>query len=180
MQYYAINNKSEAFDLKHYGVLGMKWGVIRWRKNLESAHKTGNTDKAIKSVKKLEKHKTKIINKMDEYDKQLLKLKQEATKHQKKREKIANYEYKIAKNTLKSIKSDDDKKQEKLANKNIRLNSKIATLQNEIKETEDAIQDLTVTKSLFSDYLSMIDESLSTTGKEYVKMLQKQEEEEGD
>lgn len=169
LNYYAVNTNEET--LQHYGVLGMKWGVIRWRKNLESAHKKGNVDKAVKSVEKLQKHKSKIEKKISKYDKELLELKEEATKNQDKRKKISKYEYKVAKNNLKSARTDNESKQEKLANKNVRLNAKIATLENEIKETELAISDLEITKSLYSDYLSMADESLSTTGKDYVRAL---------
>lgn len=175
LNYYAVNTDEET--LQHYGVKGMRWGVIRWRKKLESAHEKGDTEKAIKAVQKLQKHKQKITNKISDYNEELLEWKEEATKNQSKRDKISRLEYKVAKNNLKSVRTDDEAKQERLSNKNIRLNAKIATLQNEIKETEEAISDLTITRDLYSEWLSLVDESLSTTGKKYVKELERREKE---
>lgn len=58
-------------ELEHYGVLGMKWGVRRARKQLSRATTSEQRDKA---VAKLNKHRTKASNKVAKLEKKLPKL----------------------------------------------------------------------------------------------------------
>lgn len=64
-----MNNQNE---LKHYGVLGMKWGVRRARNTLNSSE--SSTESKQKAVNSLQKHKTKINKKLTSLDKQRTKL----------------------------------------------------------------------------------------------------------
>lgn len=64
-------------ELKHYGVVGMKWGVRRATRSLEKAKQTGNVKKKEKALNRLDKHKTKITKKLASLDKEHKSLKKE-------------------------------------------------------------------------------------------------------
>lgn len=53
-------------ELKHYGVMGMRWGVHRATRALSNATSTKQRDKAISS---LNSHRTKSVNKIAQLQK---------------------------------------------------------------------------------------------------------------
>lgn len=64
-------------ELKHYGILGMRWGVRRSRKQLE---RTSTSEQRSKAISNLEKHKEKGTAKVAKLEKKGAKLEKKKDK----------------------------------------------------------------------------------------------------
>lgn len=128
MDYYYGNYSSENY-LRHYGVLGMKWGVIRSLKSWNNA-----TDKAskVKAANSLQKHHNKITSKITTLDAKTKKLGQKKFKFETKtKPKIAKYSTKAIKLENKAYKMGVGKmeKAKKLEGKARKLDKKASKLE---------------------------------------------------
>ena len=65
-------------ELHHYGIIGMRWGVRRSKKELARAQNTSERDEA---VSKLNKHREKGTNKIDSLRKQNARLQSKAARN---------------------------------------------------------------------------------------------------
>ena len=74
MSDYVIENG----ELKHYGVIGQKWGIIRAKRQLARA--TTHEGK-VKAVAKLQKHRGKTINKLSKLDVKREHIQKQVDKH---------------------------------------------------------------------------------------------------
>lgn len=167
MDYYYGNYSSENY-LKHYGVLGMKWGVHRALKSWDSA---SDKSSKIKAANSLQKHHNKITNKISNLDTKTTKLSKKKFKYetktapkiaklQKKSLKLTNKSYKVGVRNLDKAKKLEAKarkkdiKASKLELKSAKLNSKIIKTQAQ--------------KAVFKQYLNKVDGVLLNSGKKYV------------
>ena len=128
MDYYYGNYSSENY-LRHYGVLGMKWGVHR-------ALKVGHiaTDKAskVQAANSLQKHHNKITSKITTLDTKTQKLGKKKFKYETKtKPKIAKYSTKAIKLENKAYKMGVGKmeKAKKLEGKARKLDKKASKLE---------------------------------------------------
>lgn len=156
-------------ELKHYGVLGMKWGVRRATKSLSSAKTSGDKEKAMKALSSLEKHRGKI-------DKKLTKLNEDRKSLEKKNYKAitkgnvkaAKYEKKAAKLEAKSLKTWSNEKSYKLDKKAAKLNIKAAKIKADATKVKSKIEKNEKLKKTYSSYLSSVDKTLVDNGKKFI------------
>lgn len=139
-------------ELKHYGVLGMKWGVHRAR----NAAVSGNSDRA-KSL--YSKHYAKASKKIDKLNKKSVKQNLKAAKLSKKAFKLENKAYKY----------DDMNSWDKSRRKTEKANKK------KLKSAKKAKKAFKWTKKMertFSDVrISDISQESINKGKKYTYML---------
>lgn len=153
-----MNNDKE---LKRYGVVGMKWGVRRAKKNLSSATTAESKKKA---VAKLEKHRAKATKEVTKLNKRRVVLQDEADKHIQNTEiKAAKLQKKAAKATKKAYNglfySNDER--QALLFKAERLNAKADNLIAKSKMNKAKIAENEMLIGRFNEGIDTIDRTLA-------------------
>lgn len=153
-------------ELYHYGVLGMKWGVRRNTKRLNS----GDSAKSAKGAKALEKHRTKASNEITKLKKTNSKLE---TRHEnniirlqpmaaKLNREAANYRRKAGKRFISNSKA------QKYLTKAYVKETKAKDLLARANETKAKIEKNKMLITMFERGISNIDTALTSRGTEYV------------
>lgn len=152
-------------ELMHYGVLGMKWGVHRALRSYGSATTDAQKSKATNS---LNKHKTKINNKLSSLDAKGVKLQKRAERNDiKTKSKTAYLEQQASKYRLKSELARSPKKSQTYRRKAAQLDVKANSLKRAMAKTEAKIAKNEKLKRIFNENLSAIDKALIDNGKKY-------------
>lgn len=89
-----MSNRSYSDDLYHYGIIGMRWGVRRSKKQLVSARNASERDEA---VSKLNEHREKGVNKIDSLRKRDVWLQKQVVRNETK---ASNYAKKAARERM--------------------------------------------------------------------------------
>ena len=165
LEYY--NNPNE---LRHYGVLGMKWGVHRATKQLSKAT---TADQRGRAISKLNKHRTKATNKIAQLGKKHVKLQRD-------------YDANIIKTNVKAGKLDakaakyenkrygmfvSQKKSEQYAYKAAKYKAQAERLKTLSAKTEARLRSNEKTTELFKRGVSTIDAALVSAGEKRLKSI---------
>lgn len=167
MEYYG-NYSSENY-LKHYGVLGMKWGVHR---AMSSWNKATTTDQKKSAVASLQKHHNKITTKMNSLTNKANKLGQKKYRYETRtKPKIAKLQEKSIKLTNKSYKVGVHNldKAKKLENKARALDIKASEMETKGAKMNSKIIKTNAKKLIYGRYLNEVDSVLLGSGKKYVE-----------
>lgn len=157
-------------ELKHYGVLGMRWGVKRATKKLQSARSSGNKEGERSAIASLNKHRGKITKKLEGLNKEGATLAKKGFKVATKTDpKIAKLETKIAKYQRKAngIFTSEEKAMNLTAKAN-NLNLKVSKLRARSNTIKADIAKNKALTDTFSKTLSSIDDLLVAKGKKYM------------
>ena len=172
MNYYYGNYSSENY-LRHYGVLGMKWGVHRALKKWSSAtDKTSKTEAA----NSLQKHHNKITSKISTLDTKTQKLGKKKFKFETKtKPKLAKYSTKAIKLENKAYKMGVGKmeKAKKLEGKSRKLDQKASKLELKGAKLNSKIIKTNAKIMVYKQYLNTVDAVLLNEGKKYVSEVLK-------
>lgn len=154
-------------ELKHYGVLGMRWGVHRATKNLSKAITDEERRKAIAS---LQKHRTKATNKVAKLQKQHTKLQKSVDQYINKSDiKAAKMKRKAAKLNKKAYGTfTSTKKAQKLLYKSEKLNIKADAIIAKSIEAKAKIAKNERLQAIFNEGISNIDQTLVSAGYKYI------------
>lgn len=164
MSDYIITNDNELY---HYGVKGMRWGVRRNTKRLNS----GDSAKSEKAAKALQKHRDKGSAKIE-------KLKKKGAKLEKSYEKAAisneasaaKLHAKAAKLQRRAFKRSTSKdRADSLLYEAKRLESIAIDLKAKTKEAKAKVERNDMLISQFEKEIKNIDQALVNRGKEYLK-----------
>lgn len=165
-QYHTDQNS----ELKHYGVKGMRWGVIRAKKQLAKATTKEERDKAVAS---LQKHKAKGQSKV-------AKLKTKQAKLEKKAEKAtaamdknaatyrsvsAHYKLRASRRALTDF---GVARQQKSMRRAMKYEAMADRLEARAKMAENAVKKNKRMQELFETEISNIDKTLTSKGRKYV------------
>ena len=172
MDYYYGNYSSENY-LRHYGVLGMKWGVHRALKSWHNA-----TDKAskVQAANSLQKHHNKITSKITTLDTKTQKLGKKKFKYETKtKPKITKYSTKAIKLENKAYKMGVGKmeKAKKLEGKARKLDKKASKLELKGAKMDSKIIKTNAKRMVYKQYLNKVDAVLLNEGKKYVSEVLK-------
>ena len=155
-------------ELRHYGVVGMKWGVRRASKQLSKA----TTDEARKkAVATLQKHRTKATNKIAKLEKQHTKLEKSKEARtiksdlQARKMKANAARYKSA--AVNRILITDTKRQ-KLMMKSMKLDVKADKIIAKSESIKAQIEKNEVMQKRFNQGISSIDQTLVEYGRKLV------------
>lgn len=155
-------------ELKHYGVLGMKWGVRRASSRLKKATTDEDRDRALS---KLEKHKTKATAKIAKFDKKRVRLQKDVDKHvmktDKKVSKINSKSAKLKRKATGRFTSED--KAEKLIMKAIKLDVKSDKLSSKSNMAKQKLERNKTKSRQFSDGIADIDKILQEARRKSTK-----------
>lgn len=151
-------------ELKHYGVLGMKWGVTRAKKRLSKASTQEDRDKAISS---LSKHRAKAVAKVTKLEKKDPKLEKAYNKAVLKTDvKAAKLEQKRSKYTKKATGLFvSDKKAAKYLTKAQIMDMKVKDLKAQSDRAKANMAKNERMKELFNKGISDIDATLLEAGR---------------
>lgn len=153
-------------ELTHYGVKGMKWGVRRNTKRLNSSDSATRA----KAAGSLQKHREKASNEIAKLKKSNVKLDKRASDNIAKLEpKIAKLERKSAKLKLKAGKAFYTSTSSKRLHKSAKLDLKVAKLKESAAKTKAKIEKNQSMIKMFEKGISDIDSAMATRGEEYVK-----------
>ena len=156
----------------HYGVKGMRCGVIRASKQLGKGYATGDTTKVQKATAKLEKHRGKAqkkINKLAKVNAQLIKERdRQITKNEPKiaelNRKATDYRSRVYNSRFMR-----DKKANKLMDKAQSYEIEAKRLQAISDRTKAEIAKNSKLSSQFSKGIKDIDHAKTTNGRDYIK-----------
>ena len=164
---YVLAKCSGSDELKHYGVLGMRWRVHRATKKLSKATTDEERRKAVAS---LQKHRTKATNKVAKLQKQHTKLQKsvdqyitksdiKAAKMKQKADKLNQKAYGIFTST---------KRAQKLLYKSEKLNIKADAIIARSMEAKAKIAKNERLQAMFNEGISNIDQTLVSSGYKYL------------
>ena len=153
-------------ELYHYGVLGMKWGVRRNTKRLNS----GDSAKSEKAAKALKKHREKASNEINKLKKSTAKLEtrnennivRAEVKAAKFNREAANYRRKASGMFV------SNRKAQKYMTKAYMAETKAKDLTARVNETRAKINKNKTLIQMFERGIGDIDAALSARGKEYL------------
>lgn len=166
--YVAVVRKQSDEDIEHYGVLGMRWGVIRGTKALAKATTDKQRDKA---VSKLTKHREKSTNEIAKIKKQNDKLESKYDKKVVKREmSAAKLEKKSARLERKAYgRFTSEDKADKLLYKSKKLEVRAKDLRAKANEAKTKIEHNEEMVKLFKKGINDIDNALIDSGRKYLE-----------
>ena len=172
MNYYYGNYSSENY-LRHYGVLGMKWGVRRSLKSWNNA-----TDKAskVQAANSLQKHHNKITSKITTLDTKTQKIRKNKFKYETKtKPKIAKLNKKAIKLENRSYKMGVGRmnKARKLEGKARKFDYKASKLELKGAKMDSKIIKTNAKRMVYKQYLNKVDTVLLNEGKKYVSEVLK-------
>lgn len=168
MPTYIVARKDE---LRHYGVVGMKWGVRRGLSELRESNKTGNKGGHNHAVAVLSGHRDKINKKLATLDKKSDKLESKRYKQATKdATKIAKLERKAEKALMKSYKTKSVEKAEEYKQKSVAWNYKASKLKQKSAKTQVKIEKNNKLKETFKTKLNEINDELVTKGQDFLYM----------
>lgn len=149
-------------ELRHYGVLGMKWGVRRASRNLSKANSSGDKERGRKAIASLSKHRDKITKKLSKLDERGVKLEKKRYKAATKGDlKAAKLEAKAAKLQVKSMKAWSAKKAFKLDRKSKIMNMKASQLRAKSAGVKAKIEKNEKLKNTFNKSLKDVNNTLN-------------------
>lgn len=154
-------------ELQHYGVKGMKWGIIRAKKKLAKASTSEDRDKA---VAKLNKHRTKAVAKVSKLEKKVPELEKAYNKAVLKTDvKAAKLEQKRSKYTKKATGLfTSDKKATKYLAKAQLMDMKVKDLKAHSDRAKAEMAKNERMRELFNKGISEIDATLASAGRKYI------------
>lgn len=167
MEYYG--NYSSDNYLKHYGVLGMKWGVTH---ALSKWNRATTTEQKKSAVKSLQKHHDKINKKMTQLSNESTELSKAKFRYETKtKPKIAKYQEKSFKLNNKAYKLglNQVEKAKKLEAKARKYDIKASKLETKAASMNSKIIKINAKRMIYSQNLAKVDAVLLGTGKKYVE-----------
>lgn len=158
-------------ELKHYGVLGMKWGVRRATNRFNRAVSKGDSEKAAKALNSLNKHKGKITKKLTKLDKEGERLEKQRfnviTKSDVKAAKLQTEINRLNKKAGGIFTSEN--RAMKLTMKANKLNARMNEIKAYSNEVKAKVEQNKAMKETFSRTLSDVDSILIANGKKYIR-----------
>lgn len=159
-------------ELYHYGVMGMKWGVRRATKRLNTAYSSGKPEKGQKAINSLNKHKNKITKKIKTLNEENAKLKKKEFKSiTKYGPKIAELDSKISDYQNKANNAWSERKYEKYTEKARVETLKVNKLKAKTGEIKAAINKNEALTKTFNQTLSEVNKTLSDNGRRYLESI---------
>lgn len=165
----ALDDTMDSETLQHYGVKGMKWGVIRAKKRVDKATTKEGLNKATSS---LQKHRTKAVAKIEKLEKKGVKLQKEHDKRMTSDAiRAAKLDDKATKKLVKANKwYTSEKKAMKLESEARRLEVKAKSLSANVKLARAKLEKNKVMIDMFNCGIKDIDDTLIEVGKKYIKL----------
>lgn len=166
--YVAVVRRNSDEDLEHYGVLGMKWGVRRARRQLQNASTRAERDKAVsklnthreKGSAEIAKRQAKAVKLHDTFDQKVIK--QEA-----KAAKLSSKAAKLEKKAMKRFTSAS--KAQKLEFKAKKLDVRAKDLVAKAQSARSKIEKNEKMMDAFQRQIDNIDSALIDKGKKYLE-----------
>ena len=156
-------------ELYHYGVLGMKWGVRRARKELHESDRTGNKSAREHAITSLSAHRDKINKKLTSLDKKSADLEAKRYKQvTKTAPKIAKLERKSAKLRYKAGKAVYTSTSNKRLHKSAKLDYKVSKLNKISAKTQAKIEKNERLKNIYKESLNEINRELVSRGQDFM------------
>lgn len=166
-KYYLIHGELHSDELYHYGVVGMKWGIRRYSKKINSAQTKDKADKYANSLSRHREKAEKQINKLDKrlpglekaYNRSVTKYDMQASRYRVKADKYLKKAYKITTSTRRAI---------DLENEARVLNMKATEIENKSKLAKAKFEQNRNMKEQLKKGISEIDEVLANNGKRWL------------
>lgn len=156
-------------ELCHYGVKGMKWGVRKATKRLNTSNQTGDKKEHNRAVASLSSHRDKINKKLTKLDKKSEQLEAKRYKQATKNAtEIAELERKAAKARRKASKSIYTTTTRKRLQKVAKLEYEASKLKEEVAKTQAKIEKNERMKAAFKKGLDDINNELITKGQGFL------------
>ena len=157
-------------EIKHYGVIGMKWGVRRANNRLASAKTSKDKEKQTKALDSLEKHRGKITKKLKSLEKQGVKLEKRHNNN------ITSTNVKVAKldseaaNLRRKASGifTSEQRANRLLVKANKVQVKADTMRSAAAQTKAKLEQNKAVRETFKKSLSDVDKTLIANGRKFI------------
>lgn len=172
--YYAIDLKTD--EVQHYGVKGMKWGVIHNTKKVIKAAKKYNANKNAdtlytlgKAVYKTNKTKAKIVKASNKNSKRLTKYAtKKASLNKKYGNRVSKYTIQSAKYTNKAYRTSNQRKYNKYMAKKNKADYKLNKIKSKTVKTDSKYDTASFLDKTYNMYLSEINQTYAKVGEKLI------------